>query len=154
MSWSPGSKYKQSSLKARTRPAPVSTTVLPLIWDRGRRVPRALSCEVVNLVPQPQAHAGQINNPHQASPQVTQKLQSQARRVGLGDLLRIWYSLSQSGRDEDSSSTALPPLLNMISCYDMVPGDVGHALIRYFLLGPVGPWLSSSSQQADGDITY
>lgn len=39
---------------------------------------------------------------------------------------------------------ALSLLLNMISCYDMVPGDVGHALIRHFLLGPVGPWTSSS----------
>lgn len=41
----------------------------------------------------------------------------------------------------------------MIPCYDMVPGDVGRALIRHFLLRPVGPRLSSSQRVADVHVT-
>lgn len=96
----------------------------------------------------PQAHAGQINNPHQASPQVIQTSKGRRAEEGWGTCWKSdtpQCSLSQSGRDEDSSSAALSVLLlNMISCYDMVPGDVGHALIRRFHPGPVGPWMSSS----------
>lgn len=89
----------------------------------------------------PQAHAGQINNPHHASPHVTQTSKgrrAEESRETWGELDLPLDALSQSGRDEDSSSAALSPLLNPISCYDMVAGDVSRALIRHFLLQPAG----------------
>lgn len=97
--------------------------------------------KVICLVLKPQAHASQINNPHRAPPHVTQT--SKGRRTEEGRETRgepdpPLDAFSQSGRDEGSSSAALSPLLNMISCYDMVAGDVSHALIRHFLLQPAG----------------
>lgn len=57
-------------LRPRDGPRRRLHTPPPLMWDRG---PRVLSGEVVRLLPRkPQAHAGQINNPHHASPQVIQ----------------------------------------------------------------------------------
>lgn len=101
--------------------------------------------KVISLVLKPQAHASQINNPHRASPQVTQTSKGRRAEESLetrGEPNPLLDALSQSGRHEDSSSAALSPLLNMISCYDMVAGNVSCALIRHFLLQPAF-WLLS-----------
>lgn len=94
--------------------------------------------KVISPVCKPRAHASRINNPHRASPHVTQT--SKGRRAEEGPETRgepgpLPDALSQS---EDSSSAALSPLFNMIPCYDMVAGDVSRALIRHFLLQPPG----------------
>lgn len=96
---------------------------------------------VISLVLKPQAHASQINNPHRASPQVSQTSKdrrAEESRETRGEPDPPLDAASQSGRDEDSSSAALTPLLNMISCFDVVAGDVSRALSRHFLLQPAG----------------
>lgn len=47
-------------------------------------VPRTLSGEVVSLTPKPQARARRINNPHHASPQVTQTSEGRRAEEGWG----------------------------------------------------------------------
>ncbi len=154
MSWSPGSELKQSKLQARTglsRPPRGSTTDLK--W--------AVVCQELSLVRSSVLSRNRRRAPGRSIIPIKLHHKSlkapragERRRVGgpAENLILSRCSLSPSGRDEDSSSAALSPLFNTISCYDMVPASVGHVLIRCFLLKPVRPQLSPSPL-VDFDVT-
>lgn len=78
----------------------------------------------------PQARARQINNPHQASPQVTQTSEGRRSGGGLGDLLGTRYSLgcslSRRGRHADSSCLSFK--------HDLLLRRGSCALVRHILL--------------------
>lgn len=77
---------------------------------------------------EPQAHARPINNPTTHPSEEGRETRAEPH-PGPG-------AVSQSGRQQDSSSAAPSPLSNPICCYDMAASDGRHALIRRFLLQP------------------
>lgn len=119
--------------------------------DRGHRVPRFLSGEVVSLTPKPQACARQINNPHQTSPQVTQTSEGSRAEEGWGtcrEFDTLWDALCL-GVEEMRTRLRQPCL----SCkHDLLLRHGCCALIRHFLPQPEGPQLSPSKRH-DVDVT-